>query len=113
MLVSRSVRGLETEYPQGDTPLRWQSPPAETHTIQPGETARVDVAFIWTSDPKRIGFLKPIDETVYSLGTFAEELDSITGQIAIHDLDRHERDDLNFTISTGRRHPVGIEVARR
>lgn len=108
-VVSKSVRGVGEEYPQGAFVLGWQTPNGEsTQVIAQGDDGRVDVAWVATNpDTSIMRFVGP--------GTIWKELhaqtkDPVTGLIDLVDSDQDLRQRLRFEISTGVEHPIDMTV---
>lgn len=106
-VVSKSVRGIGEEYPQGSFSLRWQVPNRdERQRIARGMDARVDVAWVLPAAGV-VRFLGP--ELLWKeVGVEDEEL---VGLIDLADVERDTQPKhVRFRIVTGPSNPVALEM---
>jgi hypothetical protein len=106
----RSVRGVSlADYPEGDTTLRMHSPASTQQTIHQGGAARIDIAYVYPRS-RLLEFLRGDQDTGWAglAVTYPDGL--VTGKIAVEEIDTGERCVIDFKMSIGVSHPVGVEV---
>ncbi len=109
-LVYQSVKGLEQAYPDDSTLLRWPEPNEEKEQLEilTGGVARVDVAFVQTSE-RRVFFVGPHRLRYMALSVVSDD-HRVEGLIDLEapTLDRKQR--VQFVITADPVHPVTMEA---
>lgn len=104
-LVSRSVIGVNEEYPQGDQYLRWDGSDQTVHPVTSNASPRVDVGVVAPS-VSAVRFLGP--------GKLGPELTAeathIRGRIVVEDDQNGYDQTFDFILSVGTEHPPGIDL---
>jgi hypothetical protein len=105
-LVSRSVKGLDREFPQGDRALRWLNVSVPILMVETGGQPRVDVAVIAPT----VGAVRFLGPTPLAWQPLTATDNHVTGRLRI-DVTKHGFQRIyGFDLSVGTADPPGLDL---